>query len=133
MRYLMALLLSGLLLCPLTGAHAGEAHRTRIKISPATLAIGVTALVTGARIFVVLAAGNTVFGGRIGTGLLAIYLAHVVAEGAIYGAGAGAGALAMGPGAASADPESRPTLKSEWLDKRVPSHRLPLQLSSRNR
>jgi hypothetical protein len=140
MRYLMVLMLSGSLLCPLDGAradqahaHNGEAHRTWIKLSPATLAIGTAMLVTGARIFVVLAAGNTVLGGRIGTGLLAIYLAHVVAEGAIYGAGAGASAMMAEHGQAGSDPEGRPTLRPERLVNHVPSARLPLQLDRRYR
>jgi hypothetical protein len=74
-----------------------------------------------------------VLGGSIGTGLLAIYLAHVVVEGAMYGAGAGAGALVMGHSAAGEDPEGRPTLRMERLGEPAPSWRLPLQFVSRYR
>ena len=128
----MVLLLSGSLIYPLAAPQADEAQaHSRIRISPAVLAVGVTALITGARIFIVLTAGNTVLGGRIGTGLLAIYLAHVVAEGAIYGAGAGV--AAMGHGAAKTDPEGRPKLKPERFAEHQASGRLPLQLDSRYR
>jgi hypothetical protein len=126
----MVLLLSGALLCPLAGTRADEPHaHSGIRISPGILAIGVATLVTGARIAVVLAAGGTVLGGRIGTGLLAIYLAHVVAEGAMYGVGAGA--LALGQGTGEKDTEHRPTIKPDRLAEHVPSQRLPLQLDSR--
>lgn len=131
MRCLMALLLSASLVCSGPGAHAEDAprhNRLRIPINPAYVALGVATLVTGARIVAVLYAGNTLFGGRIGTGLLAIYLAHVVVEGAVYGAGAGAGALAMGPGG-TAEAELHPALRPEGLGQ-VPTARLPLQLGS---
>jgi len=130
----MALLLSASLVCSGASAHAEEAPRharLRIPINPAYVALGVATLVTGARIVAVFYAGNTIFGGRIGAGLLAIYLAHVVAEGAIYGAGAGAGALVIGPGGKT-EAEARPALRPEGL-REVPMGRLPLQLGSADR
>ena len=136
MRSLMALLLSVALVFSPVGAKAEPAPaprpaHTRLHISPAYLALGVATLVTGARIVAVLFAGNTIFGGRLGTGLLVVYLAHVVVEGAVYGAGAGASALVMGHDAPEADPEGRPTLRPERLGEPVPSSRLPLQVDSR--
>lgn len=128
MRWLMALVLCAALVWPVGDAQAERSHgHLRIPVSPAYVAAGVAALVTGARIVVALYAGNTLLGGRIGTSLMAIYLAHVVAEGAIYGAGAGAGALIAQHSAAPGSPEARPVLRLDRLIERLPSSRLPLQ------
>ena len=134
MRRVIALVLSAVLACALITARIDEARaEAGDSARRAEFAIGVAVLVTGARVLAVLFAGNTIFGGRIATGLMVIYLGHVVAEGLIYGAAAGAGAFAVGHGTRMADLDRPPMLRPDRLGKPIPSRRLPLQLDHQYR
>ena len=90
-------------------------------------AIATAVAITGLRVAAVFFVGNSLLGRSIGTGLMAIYLGHVVAEGAIYGATVGAGTYALGM---SAGPGATPPrILPQRLGEPPPQPpRLPLEL-----
>src|SRR5205085_3191590 len=94
MRRLMfvAALATSIVVAPFAAHAAEDAENRLLGLSSGELALAVAFVVTTARVAFVVIAGGTVFGRSLGGAVLAVYLAHVVAEGAIYGAGAGAGA-----------------------------------------
>jgi hypothetical protein len=97
-------------------------------LSTAQLAIGTAIVVTGARVAVALAIGGPLIGPSLGSGLLAIYVGHVIAEGLVVGLGAGAGTYAVSA-LSDLNAESRPTILPQRLeDKASPSGHLPLEM-----
>jgi hypothetical protein len=131
-RFLTAIcLIAAVALAPTTSRAAAEDKSgTTLGLTNGEFAVGVAVVVTGARVAFVLLAGNTLFGPSLGTSLLAIYVAHVVAEGLIYGAGAGAAsAYAGGSTGGEIDAEKPPSLLPQRLepDSSSPT-RLPLEM-----
>jgi len=112
-------------------AAAQDDQGTILGMSGSEFAITVAVLVTGARVLAVLLVGNRFLGPNVGTGLLALYLGHVVAEGAIYGLGAGAGAYALGSGSAEMDGLTPPRIRPDRIEGPLPADkRLPLDLAT---
>jgi predicted secreted protein len=115
---------------PMASRAADDKANKTLGLTNTEFAVGVAAVVTGARVAFVLLAGNTLFGRSFGTGLLALYLGHVLAEGVIYGAGAGAAsAYAVTSSEGELDAEKPPSIQPQRLgpDSPAPS-RLPLEM-----
>ena len=125
-----ALVLAAALALGPTGAHAArrQDENTILGMSRVQFAITTAILITGLRVAAVFLVGNSFLGRSVGTGLMALYLGHVVAEGAIYGVTAGAGAYALG--AAGGGPGTTPPhILPQRLTKPPPRPpRLPLEL-----
>lgn len=125
-----ALVLAAALALGPAGAHAArrQDENTILGMSRVQFAITTAILITGLRVAAVFLVGNSFLGRSVGTGLMALYLGHVVAEGAIYGVTAGAGAYALG--AAGGGPGTTPPhILPQRLAKPPPlPPRLPLRL-----
>lgn len=133
LRYVFAFVLMAAVSLDSATGYAAEGDDNKILgLSTGEFAIGVAAVVTGLRVLAVLLVGNRFLGPSVGTALVALYLGHVVAEGAIYGAGAGAGAYALGSARSDPDRVEPPSILPRRLDTPVPdSGRLPLEMGTR--
>lgn len=131
MRFIHVVFLTlTIILTPTRGRAAAEKDPRILGLTNTEFAIGVTAAVTGARVAFVLLAGNSLFGPSLGTGLLVIYLGHVVAEGLIFGAGAGASAYAASSASGALDAEQPPSILPQRLAPETPTApRLPLEMA----
>jgi hypothetical protein len=131
MRCIFAIcLMIAVALAPATSRAAEDTDKKILGLSNTAFAVGVATVITGARIAFVVLAGNTVFGPSLGTGLLILYLGHVVAEGIIYGAGAGASAYAMSSATSEPGEEQPPRILPQRLVPESPAaSRLPLEMA----
>jgi hypothetical protein len=131
MRFiLVACLTIAIALAPTTSRAVEDKDNKILGLSNTAFAVGVATVVTGARVAFVMLAGNTLFGQSLGTGLLVLYLGHVVAEGILYGAGAGASAYAMSSATSEAGEEQPPSILPQRLaPERPTASRLPLEMA----
>jgi hypothetical protein len=130
-RVVIAIVLALVLaFAPLVAEAADNSEDQTFGLSGGQLAIAVAFVVTTARVAFVMIAGGTVLGRSLSGALLGVYLAHVVAEGVIYGAGAGASAYVLSNAKADAESggESPPAILPERLGSEPPPRQsLPLQ------
>ena len=127
--FAVCLMMAGALV-PATSRAAEDKDSRILGLSNTEFAVGVAALVTGARVAFVVWAGNSLFGPSLGTGLLVLYLGHVVAEGIVYGAGAGASAYAISSAAGERGEEQPPRILPQRLPPESPAgSRLPLEMA----
>jgi len=131
MRFIFAVCLTIVVVLAPTMSHAATDEDGEIfGLTNTEFAVGVATLVTGARVAFVVLAGNSLFGPSLGTGLLVLYLGHVVAEGILYGAGAGASAYAMSSADSEVREEQRPSIMPQRLPPESPAgRRLPLEMA----
>lgn len=131
MRFVFAIfLMIAVAVAPTMSRAAEDKDNKILGLSNTEFAVGVAAVVTGARVAFVVLAGNTLFGPSLGTGLLVLYLGHVVAEGIIYGAGVGASAYAMSSTTGEPGEEQPPSILPRRLAPESPAApRLPLEMA----
>src|SRR5258708_15248089 len=135
MRFIFAVGLTIVVVLAPTMSHATTDEDSKIVgLTNTEFAVGVATLVTGARVAFVVLAGISLFGPSLGTGLLVLYLGHVVAEGILYGAGAGASAYAMSSAGSEVSEEQPPSIMPQRLPPESPAgRRLPWRWLCRRR